>query len=610
MPTARWIRRTPGTFAPMAGAAGILLAMGATCVQGAARLPPATQAIAFASFGPLDADVFVANGDGSDARAFLSSGALELNASFSHDGAWVVFTSNRAGSYDIYRAHPDGSALERLTDDPAYDDQAALSPDGRLLAFVSSRSGQADIWILDLSSRRLRNLTNHPAGDFRPAWSPDGQRLAFSSDRDSERPRLPSKDFTTRHSTQIYVVRVDGSGLQRVTEGGTFAGSPSWSGDGSHLVFYSADLQNVASTTGAKRGRGTTQIETLDLASGIRTLATSGEGEKWSPSWLADGRIGYVTAGTDGGVEFGTGPAGARGEFSNPHWSANGRRMVFHRDVDKDWPPHRAYHSRDSRFALVRTGIFPSYSPDGRQMVSNDRTAGIMHNGVMRMDADGSHGTMIYSSPELNVLAPAWSHHGERIAFAVGNFFQTLTAPANADIAVVGSDGSQLQTLTDGKANYAFPSWSPDDRELVYRVAGEGNNALRIVEVATKQVRTLIAGPAHYNFPSWSPAGGRIAFTADIDGDYEIYSIRPDGSDLVRLTDSPGNDAHSAWSPDGQWIAFSSARGGFKDESVLHKGNPQPYGEIYVMRSDGSGVRMLTDDPFEKATPTWIPRLQ
>jgi TolB protein len=40
----------------------------------------------------------------------------------------------------------------------------------------------------------------------------------------------------------------------------------------------------------------------------------------------------------------------------------------------------------------------------------------------------------------------------------------------------------------------------------------------------------------------------------------------------------------------------------------LHTVNPQSYGEICVMRRDGSDIRCLTDDPFEDATPTWVPR--
>jgi hypothetical protein len=39
---------------------------------------------------------------------------------------------------------------------------------------------------------------------------------------------------------------------------------------------------------------------------------------------------------------------------------------------------------------------------------------------------------------------------------------------------------------------------------------------------------------------------------------------------------------------------------GFKDESALHPYNPQPYCEICVMHADGSDVRVLTDNQFEK----------
>jgi TolB protein len=65
--------------------------------------------IAFASFAPLNADVFLAAADGREAKPFLPSPAQDWNASFSPDGQWIVFTSMRNGSADVYRAHPDGS---------------------------------------------------------------------------------------------------------------------------------------------------------------------------------------------------------------------------------------------------------------------------------------------------------------------------------------------------------------------------------------------------------------------------------------------------------------------------------------------------------------------
>jgi TolB protein len=88
-----------------------------------------------------------------------------------------------------------------------------------------------------------------------------------------------------------------------------------------------------------------------------------------------------------------------------------------------------------------------------------------------------------------------------------------------------------------------------------------------------------------------------------VDGDYEIYTIRPDGSSTRRLTSSRGNDAHMAWSPS---IVFASSRMGFKDE-VTYTDAPQPYGELFVMRYDGTRVQQLTDNQWEDGTPAWQP---
>ncbi len=82
--------------------------------------------LAFANFGPLNDDIFIADADGSHARSLLPNPANDYNASFSHDGKWIVFTSERNGSADIYRVHPDGSGLEQLTDDPSFDDPGCI----------------------------------------------------------------------------------------------------------------------------------------------------------------------------------------------------------------------------------------------------------------------------------------------------------------------------------------------------------------------------------------------------------------------------------------------------------------------------------------------------
>ena len=94
---------------------------------------------------------------------------------------------------------------------------------------------------------------------------------------------------------------------------------------------------------------------------------------------------------------------------------------------------------------------------------------------------------------------------------------------------------------------------------------------------------------------------GALAFYSDRDGNPEIYVMNSDGSGLIRLTDDPAFDDSPALSPDGRQIAFLTAR---------HDPNPQfpdfKY-EIYVVNSDGSSLRRLTNTEAAEDHPAWSP---
>jgi Tol biopolymer transport system component len=204
-------------------------------------------------------------------------------------------------------------------------------------------------------------------------------------------------------------------------------------------------------------------------------------------------------------------------------------------------------------------------------------------------------------------IGPAWSPDGKAIAFGIGPVQVRPDHFGPAKIVMVNSDGSGLLKLTpDDVGNYQFPSWSPDGKKLVLRVAQPTSKGLSILDVESATLTPLTPGSSSDNLPAWSPSGDTIAFTSNRDGDWEIYSIHPDGTGLTRLTFSAGNDAHSAWSPDGRWLAFGSARGGFRDE-MPRGGGGQGATDIFVMRADGSDVRQLTDDAAEEGTPTFAP---
>ena len=561
-------------------------------------------------WSPTRSVLYIADADGSDPRKLLAGSDRDYNGSFSHDGEWVVFTSERFGSADIFRVRTDGLGLERLTDHPAFDDQAALSPDGSRLAFVSTRErGSTDIHILDLASGKVRNLTDTPGGDFRPSWSPDGRMLAFSSDRGAGFPKAKGR-WEHVHAAGVYVVGADGGGLRRISQQGRLGGSPKWSADGRRIVFYELDVGDTFRARWVPQQPGVhSRIVSVDVASGLRSEHAAGRGLKLSPQFLGSGRVGYLQkSGPKAALMFSSGEPGAEGDIGNPSWSPDGRRVVYQQGpiatTASPRAPGEVLAGSDPGYELVYASGFPAVSPDGRRLVVSERTGRGRPDDRAALavwNTDGTDPHRIFRA-EGSVLAPQWSFDGEWIVFGVGNYFLARTRPAH--LMMVRADGSGGRVLTTGEGNAGFPSFSPDGTEVVYRFWSDTAGGLRIVTLADGKVRTLTTG--YDNFPVWSPRGDRIVFSRLADDDFDIYTMRPDGSGVTRLTTSPGNDSHPAWSADGAHILFSSSRFGFKDEAPMAD-IPQPYGELFIMNADGSEQRALTDNRWEEGTPAWQP---
>jgi Tol biopolymer transport system component len=167
------------------------------------------------------------------------------------------------------------------------------------------------------------------------------------------------------------------------------------------------------------------------------------------------------------------------------------------------------------------------------------------------------------------------------------------------DLYLIKSDGSGQTRLTV-RLGAVAPVWSPDGRRIVvdaYRDTGPRVNILAEIYVLNSDgsglARLTFSPTDDDEEPSWSPDGSQIVWISNADGKFAIYLMQSDGSQQRRLTDSSASNMDPTWSPDGKRLAFTSERDG--------------NAEIYVMNADGSHQRRLTSNAAPDRTPVWSP---
>jgi TolB protein len=102
------------------------------------------------------------------------------------------------------------------------------------------------------------------------------------------------------------------------------------------------------------------------------------------------------------------------------------------------------------------------------------------------------------------------------------------------------------------------------------------------VRVESDGTRTVLETADDANAPAWSPVDDRIAFWSGIEQRYgQVWVIKADGTGSRQLTDDPThrNSDDPSWSPDGRKILFGTGRSGRV--------------ELWVMNADGSGQHRL-----------------
>ncbi len=272
-------------------------------------------------------------------------------------------------------------------------------------------------------------------------------------------------------------------------------------------------------------------------------------------------------------------------------WFPDGERAAVYRD--------NAYYAAEVENDLITECLTcdfddfgsPAFAPDGRSIAWPAR------DGIYLQDMDAYGLEKVADLEKPGWLS--WSPDSKSIAFAVWE--------ERFQIYRLDLEHGSVTLITDyagnESADHIAPAYSPSRDQIAFHALDNEGFRLMVMEADGSDMRPLadwsfsfeIYEPGSQEQPQWSPDGKRLLFSAaSARGDSDIFAVGVEGTGLTNLTNFPGADREAVWSHDGKLIAFASNR----------EGN----WEIYVMNSDGSNVRNVSNRPITpEMNPNWRP---
>jgi len=337
--------------------------------------------------------------------------------------------------------------------------------------------------------------------------------------------------------------------------------------------------------------------------------------------------------------------AGSESDNSQPCFSPDGTRIAF-----------RSSRDGGGIFVMGRTGeavrrvaadgFNPTWSPDGTAIAFATESVDLNplnwegETQLRRVDVETGEQVELTAT---NAVQPAWSPDGQRIAYVA-----RLGDPTRMDLASISVHGGEPTTITEDEFTEWSPEWSPDGRYLYFasdrsgsmnlwriavdtdtgqptgppepfttpatflahpRVATDGSGIAYSSVFMTQNVQQIgfdVADPTSRAQADWvtsgsslwssvdpSPDGQQLAFYSRARPEGNLYIIRTDGTGLRQLTGDTAIDRVPRWSPDGEWIAFFSDRSGSL--------------QVWRIRPDGSDLQQLSEHDGHASLVAWSP---
>jgi Tol biopolymer transport system component len=287
----------------------------------------------------------------------------------------------------------------------------------------------------------------------------------------------------------------------------------------------------------------------------------------------------------------------------------------------------------------------PAFSPDGEHIAfRSERNGG----GIYVMGATGE------SARRLTNFGynPAWSPDGQQILVATESITRPEDRAATGSMLWIVDYPSGIKHLLY-KGDAVQPQWSPSGQRIAFwAIDSKGGRDIWTIPAAAGEERTpqpirvTEVGFINWN-PVWSPEGNALYFSSDRSGSMSLWRVPVDeesgrilGNAEVVPTPSP-DSSHISLSANGRKLAFvqysfaaNIFRVHFDPKSEIATGEPVPITrgsrqatrpaispdnqwlafntwskqeDLFVVRTDGSGLRELTNDIYQDRGPRWAP---
>lgn len=225
---------------------------------------------------------------------------------------------------------------------------------------------------------------------------------------------------------------------------------------------------------------------------------------------------------------------------------------------------------------------------------------------LYRMAPDGSDQTRL-TNTEYNEWWPFITPDPNKLLVASDRDSQGAFRGANLYLFDIRSGGMENLTRLEPGQWAARAAVADSNLALVAISVGFGSDAhneLWFFDLESRARWLYLDNPAHNNrFPSISRDGETIAYISKRNGRQGVYLNDPSGQNERLLMETTG-EAYGALSPDGEWFAFSMGA----TANVMLGDTPRTAErDIYLLRTDGSGLRRLTTAPGSDHGPAWSP---